>query len=88
MGTTYDGFGEMGVIPRAVTDIFDVIKDNFSYDFTITVSFLELYQEVIYDLLSGKPREQCILDIREDIQRGKGELMKKKNSFFLLYCKS
>ncbi|KAK9873905.1 hypothetical protein WA026_002257 [Henosepilachna vigintioctopunctata] len=31
---------------------------------------MELYQEVLYDLLSGKPREQCTLEIREDPQRG------------------
>lgn len=70
MGTAYDGAGEMGIIPRAITEIFEFIMDNFSYDFTVTVSFLELYQEVIYDLLAEKARDQCILDIREDNQRG------------------
>lgn len=70
MGTTYNGVGEMGVIPRAITEIFEFIRDNFSYDFTVTVSFLELYQEVIYDLLAEKARDQCVLDIREDNQRG------------------
>lgn len=27
---------------------------------------MELYQEVLYDLLSEKPRDQCTVDIRED----------------------
>lgn len=27
---------------------------------------MELYQEVLYDLLADKPRDQCIVDIRED----------------------
>lgn len=66
MGTTYDQNENRGVIPRAVTDIFNFIKDNFTYDFTVTVSFMELYQEVLYDLLSTKPRDQCVVDIRED----------------------
>ena len=70
MGTTYCGDGEMGVIPRAVTEIFDCAKDNFAVDFTMTVSFMELYQETLYDLLSSKSREQCVLDIREDQNRG------------------
>ncbi|XP_017775490.1 PREDICTED: chromosome-associated kinesin KIF4 [Nicrophorus vespilloides] len=70
MGTAYKGEGEMGVIPRAVNDIFDYVKDNFGYDFTITVSFMELYQEILYDLLSLKPRDQCVVEMREDINKG------------------
>ncbi|CAG9859329.1 unnamed protein product [Phyllotreta striolata] len=66
MGTTYNGDGPMGIIPQAIVDIFNFVKDNFSYDFNITASFTELYQEVLYDLLSDKPRDQCTLDIRED----------------------
>lgn len=27
---------------------------------------MELYQEVLYDLLAERPRDQCIVDIRED----------------------
>lgn len=27
---------------------------------------MELYQEVLYDLLSTKPRDQCVVEIRED----------------------
>ncbi|XP_056635115.1 chromosome-associated kinesin KIF4 isoform X1 [Diorhabda sublineata] len=70
MGTAYMGEGDMGVIPRAITEIFDFIKDNFSFDFIVTVSFMELYQEILYDLLSDKPREQCTLEIREDVTKG------------------
>ncbi|XP_045460212.1 chromosome-associated kinesin KIF4 isoform X3 [Harmonia axyridis] len=70
MGTTYSGNEDMGVIPRSVKQIFEIVKDNFTFDFTITVSFMELYQEILYDLLSEKPREQCILEIREDPQKG------------------
>lgn len=66
MGTTYKGDGEMGVIPRALHEIFNTCKENFLYDFVITVSFVEIYQEVLYDLLSEKPRDQCVLEIRED----------------------
>ncbi|XP_065167404.1 chromosome-associated kinesin KIF4-like [Atheta coriaria] len=69
MGTAYNGTGEMGIIPRAVHDIFTFINDNFSYDFNVTVSFMELYQEVLYDLLSSKPREQCVMEIREDVNK-------------------
>jgi kinesin family protein 4/21/27 len=71
MGTTYSGEGEnAGVIPRAVNEVFKCVRNNFSYEFAITVSFMELYQETLYDLLSDKCREQCVLDIREDSNKG------------------
>lgn len=60
----------MGIIPRCVHDIFNTCKDHFSYDFNVTVSFMELYQETLYDLLAERPREQCVMDIREDGNRG------------------
>ncbi|KAK4884404.1 hypothetical protein RN001_000675 [Aquatica leii] len=66
MGTAYEDNEQIGIIPRAVHDIFNYVNDNFSCDFNITVSFMELYQETLYDLLASKPREQCVLEIRED----------------------
>ncbi|RZC38617.1 Kinesin domain containing protein [Asbolus verrucosus] len=70
MGTAYSGEEDMGVIPRAVSEIFKHVRDNFTYDFALSVSFMELYQEVLYDLLADKSREQCVLDIREDSNKG------------------
>lgn len=35
----------------------------------ITCSFVEIYQEVVYDLLSQYNREQSIVDIREDFTK-------------------
>ncbi|XP_060526968.1 chromosome-associated kinesin KIF4A-like [Cylas formicarius] len=68
MGTAYQGEDHAGVIPRAVKHIFDYIKHNLSIDFTVSVSFIELYNERIFDLLSDKPRDQCRLEIREDVK--------------------
>ncbi|KAG5900429.1 hypothetical protein JTB14_029315 [Gonioctena quinquepunctata] len=70
MGTAYTGESDTGVIPRAIADIFEFVKDNFTLDFTITVSFMELYQEVLYDLLSSKSRDQCVVELREDPIKG------------------
>lgn len=41
-----------------------------SPNFDMTVSFLELYQAVIYDQLANKPKDQSVLGIREDSQKG------------------
>ncbi|KAH0949886.1 hypothetical protein HN011_002770 [Eciton burchellii] len=66
MGTNYTGVGEKGVIPRVIEDIFDIIQSKEDWNFKVTVSFMELYQEQLYDLLSDKQRSQSIVDIRED----------------------
>lgn len=69
MGTAFDGAldANVGVIPRAMHDIFERIKKlSDEYEFVIKCSFMELYQEQLFDLLSPKPREESIVDMRED----------------------
>lgn len=67
MGTTFNGImdDEMGVIPRAVGEIFEKIASTPEDEFNVSCSFVELYQEKLYDLLSDNAREQSIVDIRE-----------------------
>ena len=60
-----------GVIPRSVRDIFKYIQDHSELSFRVGVSFMELYNEQLFDLLSQKTRrEDTIVDIREDGNRG------------------
>ncbi|XP_047994616.1 chromosome-associated kinesin KIF4-like isoform X2 [Leguminivora glycinivorella] len=75
MGTNYSGsdgdYTKLGVIPQAVADIFDFIETHEDkFIFKVNVSFMELYQEQCYDLLSGKERGHSIIEIREDINKG------------------
>ena len=56
----------MGVIPRAVHDIFTTITSRTDQEFKVGVSFTELYQEQLYDLLSERQRSERIVDIREE----------------------
>lgn len=67
MGTAFDGTldEEVGVIPRAVADIFGRVNEMTDNEFNITCSFVELYQEKLYDLLSTGARDQSVVDIRE-----------------------
>uniref|UniRef100_A0A1Q3EWD5 Putative kinesin-like protein n=1 Tax=Culex tarsalis TaxID=7177 RepID=A0A1Q3EWD5_CULTA len=69
MGTNYDGSEDatMGVIPRAIIDIFERIEETRGESETkVACSFMELYQENLYDLLSEKgSREERVVDIRE-----------------------
>ncbi|XP_026667944.1 chromosome-associated kinesin KIF4 isoform X2 [Ceratina calcarata] len=66
MGTNYVQGDDSGIIPRAVNDIFETIAQKPDWSFQTTVSFMELYQEQLYDLLADKHRGQCIVDIKDD----------------------
>lgn len=65
-----------GVIPLAITDIFSYIRETPSREFLLRVSYLEIYNERIHDLLSmptgGGPGTgvQEEIKLREDSKRG------------------
>ena len=68
-----------GVIPLAITDIFSFIRETPQREFLLRVSYLEIYNEKIYDLLSpassaigpnGQPAQQEDIKLREDSKRG------------------
>jgi kinesin family protein C1 len=49
-----ENFERMGIIPRAVHQIFAIAKDSESkgWKYEIQISFLEIYNESIHDLLN------------------------------------
>lgn len=69
----------LGVIPLAIADIFSYIREKPQREFLLRVSYLEIYNEKIYDLLSpptatgvggpGAPQQEEI-KLREDSKRG------------------
>ncbi|KAJ5899824.1 hypothetical protein N7495_004568 [Penicillium taxi] len=63
-----------GVIPLAITDIFSFIRETPHREFLLRVSYLEIYNEKINDLLSaptnGAPGPQEEIKLREDSKRG------------------
>lgn len=62
-----------GVIPLAITDIFSYIRENPNREFLLRVSYLEIYNEKIFDLLSlgsANGQQQEEIKLREDSQRG------------------
>lgn len=66
-----------GVIPLAITDIFSFIRETPQREFLLRVSYLEIYNEKIHDLLSapvvqtnGMPTVQEEIKLREDSKRG------------------
>jgi centromeric protein E len=62
-----------GVIPLAITDIFSYIRENPNREFLLRVSYLEIYNEKIFDLLSQSTpgqQQQEEIKLREDSKRG------------------
>ncbi|KAL6507467.1 Kinesin-like protein KIN-8B [Orobanche gracilis] len=70
-GKTYTMVGtrdDPGLMVLSLNTIFDLIeKDNTSDDFEVTCSYLEVYNEVIYDLLE---KSSGHLELREDPEQG------------------
>ncbi len=59
---------QMGIIPRMVRNIFDYISQaNEDLEFTVKVSFIEIYMEKIKDLIIPTKTN---LSVREDKQKG------------------
>lgn len=49
---------EAGVIPRAVKQIFDTLEAQ-NADYSMKVTFLELYNEELTDLLAKEDQQRC-----------------------------
>ncbi|KAF5780429.1 putative plus-end-directed kinesin ATPase transcription factor bZIP family [Helianthus annuus] len=67
-GKTHTMHGEQkspGIIPLAVKDVFGIIQETPGREFLLRVSYLEIYNEVINDLLNPTGQN---LRIREDSQ--------------------
>ncbi|XP_027329853.1 kinesin-like protein KIN-7C, mitochondrial [Abrus precatorius] len=67
-GKTHTMHGEQkspGIIPLAVKDVFSIIQETPGREFLLRVSYLEIYNEVINDLLDPTGQN---LRIREDAQ--------------------
>ncbi|XP_064422088.1 kinesin-like protein kif7 isoform X3 [Latimeria chalumnae] len=56
---------EQGIIPRAIAEIFKLIDENNLTDYTVRVSYLEVYKEDFRDLLEVETASKDI-QIRED----------------------
>lgn len=65
--TMKGGIDSPGIIPLAISEIFSFIQQTPEREFLLRVSYLEIYNEEIRDLLCPSSTK---LEIREDIERG------------------
>lgn len=61
-GKTYtmlgEGYTEKGIVQLCGSYLFDRTEDNFDHKFNITVSYLEIYNEKIHDLLDATKKNE------------------------------
>ncbi|XP_078532750.1 LOW QUALITY PROTEIN: uncharacterized protein LOC144818836 [Lissotriton helveticus] len=70
-GKTYTMMGtntSCGIIPQAIHDVFKVINEIPNREFLLRVSYMEIYNETVTDLLCDD-RKRKPLEIREDMNR-------------------
>ena len=75
-GTT-NNFQQRGIIPRAINQLFSEIKEKYENDITVRVSYLEIYNEQMFDLLStmyggGKEANLSFAEDNEGVTYVKG----------------
>ncbi|KAK0592909.1 hypothetical protein LWI29_027637 [Acer saccharum] len=58
---------EPGVIPLAVHDLFEILQEDVDREFLLRMSYMEIYNEDINDLLAPEHRK---LQIHENLERG------------------
>ena len=69
-GKTHTMFGEnerLGLIQLSIFDLFDKLSIKHDRKYTIQLSYIEIYNEVLRDLISPSTN---VLDIREDPHKG------------------
>lgn len=71
---SWDADQKVGVIPRSVAHLFTALNSISSCDYSVKISFIELYNEELTDLLSESSNENDKLRIYEDPAR-KGSVM-------------
>ncbi|KAM5221785.1 chromosome-associated kinesin KIF4A isoform 2-T2 [Ctenodactylus gundi] len=60
----------VGVIPRVIQLLFKEIDKKSDFEFTLKVSYLEIYNEEILDLLCSSREKASQINIREDPKEG------------------
>lgn len=72
-GKTYSMQGDTlspGIIPQAVCDIFEMIDRDLVNHYSLRMSYLEIYNEKIKDLLNTASDDSEEIKIRDDPKRG------------------
>ena len=53
--TGTNDFTQRGIIPRALTQLYAEVKERYEHDITISISYMQIYKDKLYDLLQSPP---------------------------------
>lgn len=70
---------EKGIIPHAIQELFQSISENTNIDFSVKVSYIEIYKEELRDLLELETSMKD-LHIREDEKGNTG-----REAYFIFF---
>jgi len=54
-----------GLTPRAIVEMFEILKTMSNFDIKLKCYMVELYLDSLRDLLKPKKEEERVLDIKE-----------------------
>ena len=58
MSGSSSNFNYRGIIPRSITRLFQELGGKIDFESKVTISYLEIYNEIIFDLLSPVPANE------------------------------
>jgi kinesin family protein 6/9 len=58
MSGSSSNFNYRGIIPRSITRLFQELGGKIDFDSKVSISYLEIYNEIIFDLLSPVPANE------------------------------
>ena len=58
MSGSSTNFNYRGIVPRAITRLFQELGGKPEYDSHVSISYLEIYNEIVFDLLSPLPTNE------------------------------
>ena len=58
MSGSSSNFNYRGIIPRSITRLFQELGGKVDFDSKVSISYLEIYNEIIFDLLSPVPANE------------------------------
>ncbi len=69
-----ENYKHRGIIPRGIESLFKEIRNRSNHSaVTVRISYLEIYNETLYDLLSSLPSAEQQTDNYKIVEDGKGK---------------
>jgi kinesin family protein 6/9 len=68
-----ESYQNRGITPRAVADVFQYISEHPQFDASVSVSYVEIYQDTLIDLLSSLPTSEPVTEPLALVEDKKGD---------------